>query len=79
MAGVWYNTPMKFLVEITEALQRIVEEEEASAESEAEHKVRECYRRGGIVLDEDDHAVSDTVAEVAAKMKTYLFVSRKVR
>ncbi len=49
---------MKFIVEITETLQRIVEEE-ASDESEAEHKVRERYRRGEIVLDGDDHVGTD--------------------
>ena len=44
---------MKFKVEITETLQRVVEVEAASAE-DAERQVRAAYRAGDIVLDAED-------------------------
>ena len=44
---------MKFKVEITETLQRIVEVDAASTE-DAERQVRAAYLAGGIVLDAED-------------------------
>ena len=44
---------MKFKVEITETLQRIVEIEAASAE-DAERQIRAAYRAGDIVLGAED-------------------------
>jgi hypothetical protein len=44
---------MKYEVEITETLQRIVEIEAASAE-DAERQVRAAYRTGDIVLGAED-------------------------
>ena len=44
---------MKYEVEITEILQRVVEVEAASVE-DAERQVRATYRAGDIVLDAED-------------------------
>ncbi len=55
---------MKYEVEITETLQRIVEIEAASAE-DAERKVRAAYRAGDIVLDAEDCADVEIVSRSA--------------
>ena len=49
---------MKFMVQITETLQRLVEVDAQSAK-EAEMVVRQQYRSGEIVLDSSNHI--DTV------------------
>ena len=45
---------MKYTVEITETLQRIVEVD-AESDSEAEAFVSRQYRMGDVVLDSSDH------------------------
>lgn len=49
---------MKFQVQITETLQRIVEVDARSAK-DAELFVRQQYRSGEIVLDSSDHIDTD--------------------
>lgn len=45
---------MKYIVEVTEMLQRLVKVE-SSSPNDALNKVRELYRRSDIVLDASDH------------------------
>ena len=52
---------MKYEVEITETLQRVVEVEAASAE-DAERQVRAAYLAGDIVLDAEDCADVEIVS-----------------
>lgn len=49
---------MKFLVQITETLQRVVAVDAQSA-NDAEAFVRQQYRIGEIVLDSSDHIDTD--------------------
>lgn len=52
------NGAMKFQVQITETLQRLVEVDARSAR-DAELFVRQKYRSGEIVLDSSDHIDTD--------------------
>ena len=61
---------MKYEVEITETLQRIVEIEAASAE-DAERQIRTAYRAGAIVLGAEDCAD----VEVAVKERNLAVLS----
>lgn len=56
---------MKYEVEITETLQRMVEVEAASVEN-AERQVRTAYRAGDIVLDAEDCTGVEVVSRSAS-------------
>lgn len=55
---------MKYIVEITETLQKAVEID-AESDSEAEEFVRQMYDAGELVLDADNHV--DTEFDVVRK------------
>ena len=69
----------KYLVEITETLQKQIEVEANSA-SEAEIKIHTLYKQGDIVLSADDHTGTDIdVIKRIEPIKLKLNIKQKER